>query len=419
MNTELLLLAIASVTLLYALLARRINRIGISAPMLATSAGILFGPLVLNLIDASIEQQALILLAELTLVLVLFTDASQMGHHKKHHGKGLAWRLLLLGLPLTISLGTLMAISLLGLSWINALWLALLLAPTDAALSNGILSDHSVRPEVRDSIAFESGLNDGMALPLLMFLLALMHAGDFAYLEDAEQWLRFLVQQFMVGGLAGWAVGHWGGRLIESAHEHHRITPVYQRLSTVSLALIAYAGAEVLGGNGFIAAFSAGLFLAIPVLNPDTGNKQNTPPTEHHRNRLILQLRDFAATEGQQLSLLVFFLFGLVFVATAWPMLEWLHLCYALLCLTLIRILPVVLVLTGTGLSWPDKLFIGWFGPKGIASILYLLISIEQLGYAERIPGYDTVFATSVLTVVLSIFLHGLSPQLRRWLAAS
>jgi sodium/hydrogen antiporter len=301
-------------------------------------------------------------------------------------------RLLAIGLPLTMVVGAVLAASVLGLSWLSAAWIAIMLAPTDAALAQAIFGNQSIPERLRHSITVESGLNDGLALPVLLFLLALMQAGDYAFLDSLE-WPVFVVQQFVVGTLAGLAVGRYGGRLIQYACDKHWMQPLYQRLSSLSLALLAYSGAEVLGGNGFIAAFLAGLFL------------------EAQRAVVIQRLREFGEAEGTLLSLLVFFLFGLIFVPEAWPLLQWQHLLYALLSLTVVRMLPVFVALLGSGLSMRAQFFLAWFGPRGIASVLYLLLAIEQMGYASRIPEYKTVFATTVLTVLLSIFLHGLSPH--------
>jgi sodium/hydrogen antiporter len=392
MNEQQLLLVLSASLFFFGLLARRIENLGISAPMLVTAMGILAGPLVFHFIPSNIENGWLEVLAELGLAIILFTDASQIQRSHLVRYEVLPIRLLAIGLPLTIVAGAVLAASVLGLSWLSAAWIAIMLAPTDAALAQAIFGNKSIPERLRHSITVESGLNDGLALPVLLFLLALMQAGDYAFLDSFE-WPVFVVQQFVVGTLAGLTVGRYGGRLIQYACDKHWMQPLYQRLSSLSLALLAYSGAEVLGGNGFIAAFLAGLFL------------------EAQRAVVIQRLREFGEAEGTLLSLLVFFLFGLIFVPEAWPLLQWQHLLYALLSLTVVRMLPVFVALLGSGLSIRSQLFLAWFGPRGIASVLYLLLAIEQLGYASRIPEYNSVFATTVLTVLLSIFLHGLSPH--------
>ena len=390
MNEQILLLLISSSLLVYGLLARNIERAGISAPMLITLVGIVSGPLILNLVNPELEHHGLKLMAEFTLAIILFTDASQIERAQLLRFEILPIRLLAIGLPLTFVAGWLLAAPILGLSWLAAAWLAIMLTPTDAALAQGMINDTQTDEQLRHTITVESGLNDGLALPVLLFVLALLQAGHYAFL-DADEWPLFVIQQFAVGSLMGWLVGRFGGKLVHHASRQRLMLPMFQRLSSLALAMLAYAGAEILGGNGFIAVFLAGLFL------------------KARHTVVIKRLKEFGEAEGELLALLVFFLFGLVFVAEAWPLMQWQHLLYALMSLTVVRMIPVLLALIGSGISWQDRFFLAWFGPRGIASILYLLVAVEQMGYSDSIPEYEGVFATTVLTVLLSIFLHGMS----------
>ena len=390
MNEQILLLLISSSLLVYGLLARNIERAGISAPMLITLVGIVSGPLILNLVNPELEHHGLKLMAEFTLAIILFTDASQIERAQLLRFEILPIRLLAIGLPLTFVAGWLLAAPILGLSWLAAAWLAIMLTPTDAALAQGMINDTQTDEQLRHTITVESGLNDGLALPVLLFVLALLQAGHYAFL-DADEWPLFVIQQFAVGSLMGWLVGRFGGKLVHHASRQRLMLPMFQRLSSLALAMLAYAGAEILGGNGFIAVFLAGLFL------------------KARHTVVIKRLKEFGEAEGELLALLVFFLFGLVFVAEAWPLMQWQHLLYALMSLTVVRMIPVLLALIGSGISWRDRFFLAWFGPRGIASILYLLVAVEQMGYSDSIPEYEGVFATTVLTVLLSIFLHGMS----------
>ncbi len=390
MNEQILLLLISSSLLVYGLLARNIERAGISAPMLITLVGIVSGPLILNLVNPELEHHGLKLMAEFTLAIILFTDASQIERAQLLRFEILPIRLLAIGLPLTFVAGWLLAVPILGLSWLAAACLAIMLTPTDAALAQGMINDTQTDEQLRHTITVESGLNDGLALPVLLFVLALLQAGHYAFL-DADEWPLFVIQQFAVGSLIGWLVGRFGGKLVHHASRQRLMLPMFQRLSSLALAMLAYAGAEILGGNGFIAVFLAGLFL------------------KARHTVVIKRLKEFGEAEGELLALLVFFLFGLVFVAEAWPLMQWQHLLYALMSLTVVRMIPVLLALIGSGISWRDRFFLAWFGPRGIASILYLLVAVEQMGYSDSIPEYEGVFATTVLTVLLSIFLHGMS----------
>ena len=397
MTEQPLLLILASSLLVYGLFARRIDHAGISAPMLLTAVGIAIGPLALQLVEVDIEGEGLQLLAELTLAIILFTDASQVNRKQLSQYETLPIRLLAIGLPLTMLAGAAIAVPVLGISWLAAAWLAIMLAPTDAALAQSIFSDQRISQKLRHSVTVESGLNDGLALPVLLFVLAMMNAGDYAWLDHTE-WPLFMLQQFVVGSLIGIGCGRWGGKWLNWAAEKHATQAVFQRMSSVALALLAYSAAEQLGGNGFIATFMAGLFL------------------QARRTTVLSRLREFGEAEGELLSLLVFFLFGLIFVAEAWPLWNWQQLMYALLSLTLIRMLPVLLSLSGSGLPFGHKIFLAWFGPRGIASVLYLLMAVESMGYGDRIAAYDAVFGTTVLTVLLSIVLHGMSTHVwKRW----
>ena len=388
-----LALILASSVFAYGLLSRKTEAAAMTAPMMFTLLGIILGPLVLDWTTVRIEGHGLMLLAELSLALILFTDASQIKRSHLMKYEILPIRLLAIGLPLTMLAGTLLAHSIFSAGWLLAALLAIMLTPTDAALAQAIFNKQGIDESLRHSITVESGLNDGLALPVLLFVLALLAAsqhGDTANIDHLH-WLFFISQQFFIGFLWGMISGRGGGWLTEYASRQLWISPLFQRLCGPSLALIAYSGAELLGGNGFIAAFLAGLFLS----------------AEH--TRLMKRLKEFGEAEGQLLSLLIFFFFGLIFIPDALPAVTARSILYAVLSLTLIRIVPVWIALTGSGLPLRAKFFLAWFGPRGIASVLYLLLVMEQLGFTN--PDDQEFFATTVLTILLSIFLHGLSAR--------
>lgn len=398
MSNDPLLLILAAGLLAFGLISQRIERIALTAPMLFLLLGVISGPVLLDWSAPAIESSALKIIAELTLALILFTDASQVQRSHLVKFENLPIRLLGIGLPLTIMAGAAVAFLLYPGHWQVAVMIGVILAPTDAALAQSVFSATAIKEKLRHSITVESGLNDGLALPFLLLIIAIASAGDLGTV-DPWYWGNFLFMQIALGALVGIAVGYFGGYLLEQAGKNDWMNPVFQRLSSVALALVTYTGAEHTGGNGFIAVFMAGLFL------------------HAGRTMVVTRLKEFGEAEGQLLTLVMFFLFGLIYVPDALPQITLETVIYALLSLTLIRIIPVVLALTGTGLDIKEKLFLGWFGPRGIASILYLLMVIEELGFAEQLPGYQLLFPTVVTTVILSIFVHGMSvPLWVHWL---
>jgi len=388
-----LALVIAAAVFAYALLSRWTEKQAVTAPMLFTALGIAVSPAVLGWSDMAAGGNGLMLLAEVCLAIILFTDASQIKLSHLVKFEILPIRLLAIGLPLTIVFGTLVSNAMFASGWLLSMLLAIMLTPTDAALAQSIFGRQDIDESLRHSITVESGLNDGIALPFLLFVLALLlnlqhkEAGD----VDHWYWLIFISEQFLIGSLWGFLTGRGGGWLVNKAYNLQMITPMYQRLAATALALLAYSGAEILHGNGFIAAFVAGLFMH-----------------SGHR-RVQARLKEFSEAEGQLLSLLVFFFFGLTFVPDALPDITLKSTIYAFFALTLMRILPVFISLAGSGLPFKARLFLAWFGPRGIASILYLLLIMEQIGMTSGIQR--EFFATAVLTIMLSIFIHGISAR--------
>jgi NhaP-type Na+/H+ or K+/H+ antiporter len=248
---------------------------------------------------------------------------------------------------------------------------------------------------IRQSLNVESGLNDGIALPVVLVMAFLAGAriegGDLAY------WLRFVLAQVVLGPIVGAAVGYLGGRCVEWATRASWINDAFERLSVLGLAALAFAGAELVGGNGFLSAFVAGLML---------GNTARG---------ICRCLYEFGEAEGQLLTLLVFLIFGGVMLPEAIPVWSLPALAYALASLTFIRMLPVAASLLGSGLRPSSVTFLAWFGPRGLASILFALLVVEQ----HRLQSGEMLGAVVVLTVFLSIFAHGVTahPFARRYAA--
>jgi len=387
LDHQLIFLA-AAIILLFGLFSKISERSIISAPMVFVSIGLLLGPSGFSLLHIDIEAEAIQLLAEITLIIILFVDASFIKlTNIKTRLKGLPARLLLIGLPLTMVLGSTIAMVIFPETdiWL-LLVLALILSPTDAALGQAVVKSENVPSNIRDSISAESGLNDGISLPPIFVCLAVIASG-LGHISSEDHWPTFMALQLTLGPLIGAAIGYVGGKLIEFANNKDWMDSVFQRLTCLSIAILAYACAEQFEGNGFIAAFCAGLFLGVENL------------------KVRERIQEFGETEGQMLTLFVFVILGLIVIPAFAPFWDIKALIYALLSLTVIRIVPVFICLIGSGLSNYSKFFIAWFGPRGIASILYLLIALEQIG--KR--GHEYILSIIVLTVLLSIYAHGIT----------
>jgi len=369
----------------FGLVSGRLQKTPITAPICFAGLGLIAGPAVAGWIRIDPHAHGVDLLAELTLVLVLFTDASRIDLRLLRREHDLPVRLLALGLPLTVLLGTAVAVLVFeAMSVWEAAALAVVLAPTDAALGQAVVSSPLVPVRIRQALNVESGLNDGLVLPVLLVVLSCAgaeQAGSVGY------WVRFTALQVVLGPLVGIAVGYLGGRAVGRATRSGWMDPAFQRLSALGLALLAYALAVMIGGNGFIAAFCAGLTL---------GNS----------SRAICEcLYEFAEAEGQLLTLLIFVVFGVTMVPVMLEHANGSTLLYAVLSLTLIRMVPVALALAGKRLKVDTVLFLGWFGPRGIASFLFLLLIVDEMVLAAQ----EQLAAVVATTVTLSIVVHGVT----------
>ena len=393
------LVAIATLVLGFGLVSRAVARGIITAPMVFAGAGLALangvawlgiGPFTRYEGLESIVHT----LGECTLIVLLFTDAARIDLQALRHDGGLPARLLGLGMPLTILLGALVAWLLfpeLGI-WELAL-VAAVLAPTDAALGQAVVTSDGVPPRIRQTLSVESGLNDGIAVPLVVLFASMAsigqpveslghEAGD-ALTAGASA--SFAARQILLGPLAGLIVGFVGAKLVEVSMKRRWMDHDFQELSGVALALLAAFGAELIGGNAFIAAFVGGLTF---------GNSSK---------RVCSCLYDFAEAEGTLLMLLTFLFAGAALAPEALYGASWQMYVYAALSLTVVRMLPVGLSLVGVPTSMSTRLFVGWFGPRGVASILFAILLLEEL----RVPHSEEIFSVAMVTVMMSVVLHG------------
>jgi NhaP-type Na+/H+ or K+/H+ antiporter len=378
-------MVLAAVVFAFGLVSRRLEGTILTAPIVFVVAGFVLGPWGLGLVEFKLDDHTVLLVGEIALAIVLFTDAASTNLSALRQNEALPLRLLGIGMPLTIVLGTVVAaLVLTDLTFWEAAIVGVVLAPTDAALGQAVVSNSRVPIRVRQSLNVEAGLNDGLSVPFLALFLILAEAEEPL---SANLWIRFALEQVGFGILVGAGVGLVGGWLVRWASRRGWMTDSFQRLALLALALIAWALADQIGGNGFIAAFVGGLVVG--------------PTVERVGERVI----QFTEAEGQLLNLSVFFIFGVLVLGAIQP-LSWEVALYALLSLTLIRMLPVALSLIGTHLRSVSVLFAGWFGPRGLASIVLGLIVVEE---TPLLPGRGEIEAVVALTVLLSVLLHGIT----------
>lgn len=377
---------VAAAVFAFALISRRAEAGIVTAPMAFVLFGLAVSPAGLDVVDIPFHTAFMNDLAEITLVLALFSDAARIDLRRLNAQHSLAVRMLGLGLPLTIAAGSGAALLLFpGMGLWSACLLGAILAPTDAALGQAVVMNERVPLRIRQTLNVESGINDGLAFPALLVFMSLVGLAD--EVRGLGDWLVFIAKQLVLGPAAGVAVGLVGGTLVEMAVHRRWMNHVFVQISVLSLALLAFGGAELIGGNGFMAAFCAGLSVAT-------------------RSRALLDsIEDFGETEGQLLALIVFFLFGATMAPQAVADLRWLDVIYAAASLTVVRMVPVALSVVGSRLYPSTVVFLGWFGPRGLASILYLLLIVE----AGDVAVTSDLFATVTTTVFLSVLLHGVT----------
>ena len=396
-SPDLVLLVVVSACLvLWSLFSARLERLSITAPIAFVALGLLFANPPLSMVHVGIHSSTLLLLAEVTLALLLFSDAAAVRPRELRRDAGVPVRLLAVGLPLTIALGV--GVALLAfpdLPPAAAAVIAAAVAPTDAALGEAVTGNPEVPRRIRRALGVESGLNDGIATPFVLFFIAAAssEAGRGAVPEAAVA-----LGDVITGVLVGLGAGFGGGLLLALAGRRGWAAQKYRATGVLALALFTYGAAVQLGGNGFIAAFVGGLAFGAVVVRPV------------RRSSL-----GFDARAGEMLSLLVWFVFGTLAVTVLGASMSWRTVVFAVLALTVIRFVPVALSLLGSHLGWWSVAFIGWFGPRGLASVVFGIIASDALPGAEG----DTVVATITLTVLLSVVAHGLTaaPFARRYAA--
>lgn len=379
----------------YGMIAVRLARWSVSAAFSFLVIGAIIGGFGVGVTISDLPAPDMLsILAEVTLALVLFVAASTLRLKRLEVDSPLVVRMLAIGLPLTIIIGTLLAWGLFpGITFGLALLIGATLAPTDADLGQQVISDTSVPARVRRVLNVESGLNDGIVAPLITVAVALAIYGDVDGLTPIIDAVRELAVAVIVGIIIGGA-GRW---LLIRADIRKTASVTSRQLSTLALALAAYFLASGLDSSGFIAAFAAGLTFGM-------GSKE----------RVESAVR-FTEAQSVLLSIAVWLVFGLVVVGNhVVGLTDPMVILYALLALTVMRMVPVAIALFGSGFDRVSVLFMGWFGPRGLASVVFVLLGIEALESAG-VPS-DPLGPVVAWTVVLSVVLHGFSATpLARW----
>jgi len=381
---------VAAALFAWGLFSRRLERADLTAPIAFIAVGTVLAAL--DLVHGPSGPESLTPLVEFTLVWVLFSDAARLPLRELRRDSGRYLRLLGVGLPLTILLGWGLA------AWFFpglGIWLALLvgaaLAPTDAALGLPVVTNPAVPSRIRSLITVESGLNDGIATPVVMVAIAGAAAAE--GLEHAQGAGQAVIE-LLIGVVVGAGVGAVGGAALRWARNHKTAAESFAGIAVLALALAAYATALGLHGNGFVAAFCGGLAFGA------TAGRRGPAELE------------FLEQMGTMMASLVWIAFGAIAVPIMLDRIDAKTILYAALSLTVVRMLPVAIASIGAKLDRATILFVGWFGPRGLATLVFALLALEALG-----TDADEAVAILTTTVLLSVVAHGLSaaPLARRY----
>ncbi len=379
------LAVVSACVVVWGLVSARLERWAISPPIAFVILGLVVTHGPTEIVHFNLHSSTIRSLAELTLALVLFADASRVNVRRLRASAALPARLLGIGLPLTIAAGALTAALLFGGAglWVAAA-IGAIVAPTDAALGASIMADERVPAGVRRVLNVESGLNDGIATPFVNLFIA--GAATTEAVKGTTH-LGAAVAELLGGVALGAAIGVVGAVLLAFTRRTGWSSPAFRPLAILALALFAYSVSVVAGANGFIAAFVGGMAFGA---------------VDHHNDDEALR---FTEEGGTLLSLLVWFIFGAVMLVPGLDGVGWRDVVFALLALTVLRMGAVALSLAGRGLDRATVLFVGWFGPRGLASVVFGLLAVDSLATEQS----KVVLTTVTLTVALSVLLHGVS----------
>jgi len=383
-----ILLVVSLFILLFGIFANRIEKTIINGPILALVFGMLLGPMGLEIIQVDLEVEGYRIIAELALALVLFSDASKANLSVLKQNANLPIRLLFIGLPLTIVFGVAIGFMIFkDFSWIEIAILATMLAPTDAALGKAVVTNQAVPVKIREALNTESGLNDGISVPILFLFIALFGSGaDINF--GSFYGLNLFVKEIGIGLLAGVAITFATFVLARYSNMHQWISESWKPIIVIALSIACFTTAQIAGGSGFIACFTGGFLYGV----------------FNSKYKIEANLVEAAEGAGDTMSLLTWLIFGAFVIPNFLHTFNWDIFIYAVLSLTIIRMLPVFLSLINTGQSIKEKLFIGWFGPRGLATIVFAIIVLDV-----PFPHNEKIIEVTVYTILLSVVLHGIT----------
>jgi len=379
---------------IYSIVAGKLEQTLFSGPLLFITFGLICSPLGFGIINIDVKNIELRSLADITLALFLFADAANADMATLRKNIKLPRRMLLISLPLNILLGFILGWLIFDeLQIFEIAILATMLAATDAALGKAVITNKAVPIHIRETLNAESGLNDGICVPILFVFIALA-VGTESQSSGLMMALTLVVEEIGIGLLVGLGLTFIASKLLSYCRKQGWITELWGQLPVITLSISCFALAQNLHGSGYIAAFAGGILFGI---------------MEKKSKHQLLQA---AEGTGETLALITWVIFGVAVVGQLFKVISWDVVLYALLSLTVIRMLPVYISLAGTNIDNSSKLFLGWFGPRGLASIVFAIIVLN-----EDLPGGETLAITVVCTVFFSIIAHGISanPLIKRF----
>jgi len=370
----------------FSVVAGRVERSAVTGPIIFILFGLIAGPLGFGILNLEVKTVELRVVADLTLALVLFIDAANADISVLRSHSVIPRRMLVIGLPLCIALGIGFGVLIFpDISLFEVCILATMLAATDAALGKGVITNKAVPARMREGLNAESGLNDGLCVPVLFVFLALA-TGASGEGESGALALELVLEELGIGIVVAVVLASVGVKMIGFCYRRGWFTDIWIQIPVVTLALACFATAQSLHGSGFIAAFVGGLLFG--------------HFADEHTHKLVL------AGEGiaELLAMFTWVIFGSVYMGFYWSSMTADVIIYSLLSLTVIRMLPMIIALSGTGEKFETKLFLSWFGPRGLASIVFMVI----VG-ASNLPAESILVHTVVCTITLCVVAHGLT----------
>ncbi|MET0700571.1 MAG: cation:proton antiporter [Mycobacterium sp.] len=379
-------LVLTVLVLCYAVVSGLVNRWYLAPALIFVAFGMVLGPYGFGFVETGPDTESFTILAQLALTVIVFNQAAELDLRTLVRRGHVTFRLLVVGIPLTLLLGTATALLVLPVLplW-EAVCLAAIVAPTEVAMIDALLDDRRIPESVRHALSAESGCYDGFALAAMLAALAL--ASDHSD-PDPSRWGAFLLRTEVMSLGVGLALGFAGGLVIAHSRQRGWMNDVWAQLATLAVALVCFQLAEQLHGSGFVAAFAGGL--AFSVVN---------------RRRAVTLQTQFSDATGQLLELMVFALFGGYTVIVGWRDAGWRVILFAVIAVVAVRLVAVSVALVGSDLRARSRLFIGWFGPRGIGTLVLGLLLIER----GEIQQADLITQAVVVTVTLSLVLHSLT----------